>query len=279
MVMPLLAKGHIADPVQAAAYQTITVAARVLKKQPELENLFYEVVQRRRASAAMHKGPGQAFIKALKTCDLILDSGNSCLQHAREDLRTEELPVIPWLQMSLPKLQHEIREGQRHQQWVRVAARRSSFDALSHGIDREVTMEVPTKGVTGLEKYQMRCIMVGAVPTMKRLFRENRVDSALCPCCGREEEDEEHLFLRCPRHEDIRNSELEPHIWQHLPRCLKLHGLVPKNLELPKEDALDLACRVQYTLLDILENRTKCLPVDLQPRARWESRNVRPRLA
>ena len=76
VVMTLLAKGHIADPVQAAAYQTITVASRVLRKQPELEQLFYDVLQRRRASRATHKGPGHAFIRALKNAHLDLNVEN-----------------------------------------------------------------------------------------------------------------------------------------------------------------------------------------------------------
>ena len=64
-----------------------------------------------------------------------------------------------------------------------------------------------------------------------------------------------------------------------IPQRLKLHGLVPLNLGLPPEDTVDLAGKVQYTLLDMPKHRMSCLPADLQPRARWDQRNVRPRLA
>ena len=136
-----------------------------------------------------------------------------------------------------------------------------------------------TTRAVGLEKYQLRSIMVGAVPTMKRLCREGRAESALCPCCHQEEESEEHMFLMCPAHTHIRHAEVRAEVWQHLPECLKLHGLVPQNLGLSKEDTLDLAGRIQYTLVDILKHRGTFMPVELQPRARWDEtqRRVRPR--
>ena len=179
--------------------------------------------------------------------------------------------------------EHFIRDALRSEQWWQLDLRRAGFDCVRKGVDRAATMTL-NRRLHGLDHYRWRCILAGAVATMPRLCRWHRVDTPICQACGQEEETCEHIFTRCPAYDEIRYREIEPHVWDWMPDCLKQRGLMPCGLELVNDHNLSndevgrafLASTVQYTLLDILAERQRHLPPELAPQPRWQ-RNVRPR--
>ena len=76
----------------------------------------------------------------------------------------------------------------------------------------------------------------------------------MCRCCGRAVESLEHMFDECETLAHIRFAELRPEVWFALPRCLRLHGLMPTFLGTPDE-RLQMACTVQQTLLAMWQHR------------------------
>ena len=138
------------------------------------------------------------------------------------------------------------------------------------------------KQLGGLNRYQLRCILAGALTTQSRIFRINKDEGNVCPCCQEAVETTGHVMDECPAHTPQRLTEISQEKWSALPECLRHHGLMPANYEAegdgtPAENRKCLAVLVQHNLLDIWQNRQKIAPgLQLQPR--WESRNVRPRL-
>ena len=191
---------------------------------------------------------------------------------------------MPLVTSEKGKYEHFIRDALRAEQWWQLDLRRDGFDWVRKGVDRKATLCLNSR-LCGLDHYRWRCILAGAVATMPRLHRWNRVDTAICQACGQEEETCAHIFTRCPVYDDIRYRDIEPHVWDWMPDCLKQRGLLPCGLELPDDHNLTndddgrayLASTVQYTLLDILAARQAHLPPEMAPQPRWQ-RNTRPRV-
>ena len=83
-------------------------------------------------------------------------------------------------------------------------------------------------------------ILVGAVWTEERAHRRRKVETPLCPYCGEEDEDEQHIFCTCPHWEDTRRDLMKEALecaeqveglrgvcWRDWPTCILIVAIVP----------------------------------------------------
>ena len=175
---------------------------------------------------------------------------------------------------------HIIRESLRVEQWTQLTLRRGGFEGVFNGVDHMLTTHVLPR-TRGLDKYKMRCIMTGALPTQNRLYRKGVVEDPMCPCCAGEIEDAGHVFLRCPAHRHIREREFQEAHRQAAPECLSTHGLLPHNFAFPPDVGEDkdaqrvYVSRWQYMLLDMWDNRLRMAPQQA-PVPRWQPPQQQP---
>ena len=187
-----------------------------------------------------------------------------------------EVASLKLLEIEKDKFAHIIRTSLRQEQWDNLRYRRPQFlGAELFGIDRDLTMHLyRSNKLTGLDRYRLRCILAGAVATQARLARNHKdAESPICPCCQLGVvETLEHLLLQCPAHSRERERDLRPEYFQALPPCTKLHGIIPLKMQFPddvgedRDSRVDLAYRIQYTLLGILQSREKYKPTSMAPR-------------
>ena len=94
------------------------------------------------------------------------------------------------------------------------------------------------------KKKDLLMIQAGGLWTGCSLAKAGYLANGLCPWCGIEDEDLEHLWWRCPCHEQWRGQvrRLLPHGWEYLPPCLAQHGIPPEpagKLDGPRWRACD----------------------------------------
>ena len=283
IVFTFISRGHLVDPLQVGPYQAFTTLRRMLLQQPSLQSTYQELLAIRE-DARMHRqalpniGPVAQLLYACDRANITLES-EACttLIHLKEGdlLETMEMPL---LEGDTDKFKHTIRQCLRQEMWDDLWRRRPLFSgAAETGFDRSLSMHLYNSGkLCGLRRYRLRCILTGAVATQARLARNQWELSPICPCFGLEDETQEHLFLRCPAHQQAREGDLVQEYFQGLPACMKIHGLIPVGFPLPadfalaRDDQLDLAYRLQYTLIGILESRDRFVPSVLAPR--WDPR-------
>ena len=183
------------------------------------------------------------------------------------------------------KFAHQLRTSMRMEQWDELRYRRPRFlGAEECGYDAPLTTHLyRSNKLRGIDKYRLRCILAGAVPTQERLAKKfPNSESPTCRCCNQGAiETLEHLFLTCPAHEQARRADLSPEYFQGLPNCAKLHGIFPANWPVHpdfgsgRDAQLDMAYRLQYTLISILESRENVVPPNYLPR--WRLSNTKRR--
>ena len=265
----LLCKGHLADPLSAFAYSTLTTCRRVIARHPEFKPKLLESLGKRQQdpSSSHIGGPVQALLAAAEVCGALVDV-NATLGFCRIG---EAEPALT-LDIDHPNrgdFEHVVRESLRRQEWASLARRRPNFGGLQDGVDRVATL-VLQRRVLALDRYRLRCIMSGAVNTRAHLHRVRVVESPTCPCCGQAPETWSHLFAECPAHATIRNRELGPELLESLPACLRLHGVCPETFQFgdSRDDLLGLVGTVQYMLLDVLAHRNELMG-EPPPQPRW----------
>ena len=264
----VLCPGHRCDPNQAADYLTILTTRRVLTKHPTLLPVIQRILDLRQdgfAGRSHMTGPGHAFHHALRrsgaAVDLLRDIFYwNCPKDGVQQMR--------FIVSETPKLQHNLREAMRAEQWRHLQAHREGYDGAQHGIEKGISVAL-FKNLTGLDRYRLRCCMAGAVMTLRRLRTMGQIANVQCRC-GCEVETWRHVVDDCPLYDAIRYRDMKPTDWHSLPECLRLRGLLPNIFEeIPRDDLLEFTATVQYALIDILSLRQESLPPELAPAQRW----------
>ena len=258
--------------MQVCNYLTILTARRVLRKHPaELVPAMQRIIELRNegyGAGSTCSGPGHALHHALRQCGASLELLRNTFVYRTPDGQTKEMLFIGG---DGKMFQHELREAMRAGQWMHLANRRRRFGGIELGIDRVAT-NVLQRRVTGLQRYQLRCCMTGAIATKDRLFSMGRAEDDLCVACGICTETWNHIVDECPCYEHLRRRDLRPTGWRLLPDCLRLRGLAPLWPDVQDRDAVHgLVGDVQYVLLDMLELRNSYLPEHLLPQPRWQA--------
>ena len=269
VVYSLLCRGHLSDPRSAFAYSTHLVARRVLRRRPELKEKFAAVLALRQESPSTTVGgPVAALLRAQRIANTEFgDDSFEDLHHLNEK-DPGELMTCHWLspQCSTAHFQHMLRESIRLEAWSELGHRRPSFEGVSDGVNRAATLELH-RMLGGLDRYRLRCILTGGIPTALNRSRRSKDVDPLCPCCGEDIESTAHLFDDCPTLGHIRYLDLRPAQWHALPPCLRLHGIVPARWG-SLEDCKVVACEVQHALLDMWQHRCSFVP-EPGPLPRW----------
>ena len=188
-----------------------------------------------------------------------------------------EVVEVNWLECDHGKLLHLLRESTRLEQWSILHYRRPTFQGTENSIDRKASLEL-YKMVSGLPRYNLRCIMTGALRTNSRKNKMCSEEDPCCPNCPGVKEDTEHVFCNCPHYERLRKTEITDEEWDMLPKCTKLHGLVPLlDAGLPERfqgemGRKELGCLIQHNLLDIWDQRM-VQAGETGPAPRWEAGN------
>jgi len=245
IVLTLFAKGHLVDPVQIACYQCLLQMRRLLQNEPAIFEQVIQLWQLYRAGHAKRLGPVSVLFERLHWMGWEWTQPALFARAGRPDLPLARGPDSWW--------KHEVRQGMRQAAWRQAEPRRSDmwgFGSLA-GIDREATGAV-LKGskVTAEEKNLLRELMCGCLWTQKRQHDHGCAESPLCPFCGEEPEDEEHILWRCPRWDSIRlrMQVLMPSVRAQWPACTRICGLFVEddivmqwNDQGPSEDAQHLS--------------------------------------
>ena len=273
ILFTLLVPGHRIDAVQAVAFNTFATARRVLHKRPHLWPTYCEVHELRARCDPRLGGPVKALLEAAKTANATLLSPGE-VQFRTPHSETDTFNLVGG---DTKRVHHQIREALRAEQFCLLEDRRDSFEGIAYnGVDRKATSVIVQNRCCGLDKYYLRCIQTGAVPSMDRLWRSKLVEDPSCPCCGAPKEDWRHIIDSCPAYEHLRVREMPREAWDALPTCLRAHGIVPCRLDdyqIPEKYLGDsgpaaLAAYVQYVLLDCLKLRAERLG-SVAPRPRW----------
>ena len=139
------------------------------------------------------------------------------MREGRSHLGLLEGPESWWL--------HEIRQGLRLAEWRRAGNRRNDMRGIESmaGIDK-----IPPE-----QRNDLRELLCGCVWTQKRQFDCQRAETPLCPFCGEEPVDEEHiLWWEMLRREKKAPNDLDRSAW---PPCTSRCGIF---LEDPESAAL-----------------------------------------
>ena len=166
---------------------------------------------------------------------------------------------------------HVVRAALRREQWQRLALRRDGFMGMQDGVDRKLTGVLSSK-LRGLERYRLRCLQAGALPTAQKLHKQKRLDSPLRLACEQAVETTRHIVRQCPAYEALRFREIPEETWDLLPDCMVVRGIVPVTFAphwRPDERA-GFVGTLQYTLLDILSARDSV--TSWRPQPRWQPR-------
>ena len=174
-------------------------------------------------------------------------------------------------------VEHKFREALRLKQLRCLARRRPDYRGVEAGVDRTSTMK-PYTGTVGLWRFRYRCMLAGALTTRVREDRKKKCRNATCQCCDLQlPETEGHLLWDCPNafYGLIRDGLRCPIGFVHdLPPCLRLHGIIPSNLELERPELL--ASDLQGTLVCLAAARDHMQPEE-EPLAGQFARRVRQR--
>ena len=108
------------------------------------------------------------------------------------------------------------------------------MDGAEAGLDVHATMALyRSKWLTDYKRGVLRSVLAGAVCTRAKLFKAVKVVSPICEACGREPEDTDHLWWRCPAWASCRQRHWDTFFafkdgW---PACFRLCGLMPSAHE------------------------------------------------
>ena len=282
----LFTKGHLVDPLQKYSYDTFVSMRRVLRRRRELIPIFERIMCRRQLSRDSVPGPVASIMCAAHHANISFEDGRPTIIHHLNEHNALETVELQWLAPDCDTggFLHALRESLRMEQWSEVAYRREDFRGAESGVNRKATLELH-RMLSGLDRYRIRTILCGALNTKSRLVRLSDEVDPTCSCCETGAmETTRHLFSECPALAEGRHSEMQYEEWHNLPNCLKLLGIMPKDMagipaRFQDEDGLkQLACFVQHNLLDLWQRRCDLTENVMQPQPRWQAtRNVRPR--
>ena len=198
LVFTLLVPGHLVDPVQFAAYNSLWMLRCMLRKRPELREVFLQVWQHRDANSQRVPGPGSIVASIVRRL--------GWYWHDPDFFERPGKRRLPLTQGDDNWWKHEVREGLRIAEWRSAAKRRldcAGMDALT-GIDKLSTCALlNSSSTTHTEKGDLRSILSGSVRFGERLCEAGIWHSSICPFCRMAPESLVHVWWHCPA-------------WQHL---------------------------------------------------------------
>ena len=291
ILFTMLSRGHLVDPPQVEAFQCLTTLKRVLGNMPHLIPTYQRVFALRQTAQDEGRrqaanGPVAVLRRACSTANISVDADNPLVLWMLKEGDRYEVQSVDLLNVEKQKFAHQVRTSMRMEQWDELRYRRPRFSGGEDcGFDAALTTHLyRSNKLTGLDKYRLRCILSGAVPTQERLAKKfPNSESAICKCCALNAvETTEHLFLECPAHEQARTADLVPEYFQNLPSCSKLHGILPANFPVHpdygtgRDGQLDMVYRIQYTLISVLASRESIVQPNYLPRWRlWNTKRRR----
>ena len=289
IVFTLCTHGHLIHPTMASDYTALHTVRRILKRRPDLQEEWRQVQREYEQNEEAQKiamGPGIAFREIAHHLGWKCEEG---LSVQRKDGSWMHL-----LETEDGAFSHIVREDQRCQAWsCEALTKRTCYDEVKNlGIDySETVMHLRSKidgkkkekwvhprerhddqpGVasrtqdkhkhTVEERGALRSVMCNSAFTMETLTKirgKARQQHNTCPFCDQGVcEDEDHMFWKCPAHEQMRRETLEKYTIQELeelPRMTKICGLVPNYLEAGE---IKRAQDVQLMLMRVWSNRCK----------------------
>ena len=237
VVLTVLMRGHLVDPLQAAVYRRLTAWWRMMRSHPELHSL----VDNLRTKLGRATGPVSLVLAALKWLGWAWRSQwRISLGVGREEVNLLTVDKGKWL--------HLVREACRMKLWAIAAGRRQSMIGIERGLDRDASRAIlEDSSRTWLMRGFGRTVIAGAVWPRPRC-RHCEVDGEP------PEETKEHLFWVCPRWDDVRRRHTDVMRQDRTgwPNCLKQCGLVPLDLLPSAAKRKELALKVQRMMVDIL---------------------------
>ena len=108
---------------------------------------------------------------------------------------------------------NKIRQGLRLAEWRKAGNRRNDMRGIESmaGIDKlAASKAMNSTNICSEQCNEFRELLCGLVWTQKRQFDCQRAETPVCPFCGEEPEDEEHILCVCPRWKMLRREKQAP---------------------------------------------------------------------
>ena len=273
----------------ASDYAALHTVRRILKRRPDLQLEWRQVqkeYEQNEEARQRSMGPGIAFREISNHLGWRCEEGLS--------IQRKDRSWMHLLDTEEEAFSHMIREDQRRQAWsCEAMTKRTCYDEVKNvGIDYSETVKHLRRKIDGKKKEKwvhpkerhddqpsiaartqdkhnitaeergaLRSVMCNSAFTMETLTKirgKARQQHDTCPFCDQGVcEDEDHMFWKCPAHEQVRRETREKCTNQkleELPRMTKICGLVPNNME-PGE--IKRAQDVQLMLMQVWLTRCK----------------------
>ena len=227
IVFTLFGPGHRIDPQQAVAYRALVTLHRMIHRRPELHQLVGSTWVETCRMPALSDGPLGVVWQAIGFIGATWFSPFKIRLASGEEVDLTKTEAPAWA--------HTVRDNLRLAVWRQASKRRRDMDGLEEGVDRQATQALlfSTK-LPPPHRAVLRQIMAGGVWTQDRACRASMQARDICPFCGEEVEDHAHLWWRCARWADIREShKTAADAYSELcPPCLQRCGIMPSMLKI-----------------------------------------------
>lgn len=259
LMMTLVVKGHVADPVQIPHVRRMQVLRRIIVNDPTLEPLVNDLWDEK-LRKPRRRGTGfiENLIYSFRRLNVKKIDAEMNFKHADYD-------IMNLVETEKGKWDHIARDVARKMVWVAVERDRVRSGDVIHigrGLDRDASIALYRK-CNPRKKGILRKVILGAVWTQVRRSKLPWNDEG--PCCQHcpgeglhPPEDLQHLWWACRAWDHIRKRYLEHYegfgfgeafAAEKLPRCLATYGLAPLGMH--KEFVEDFIEGIQRMMIDI----------------------------
>ena len=223
IVLTLFAKGHLVDPLQNAAYQSLRQLRRMAEQRPEAFVELERVWHCHANGGAMCDGPVAVTHNILRWMGWHWQAPGLFAREGQPHLGLLDGPESWWL--------HEIRQGLRLAERKKAGTRRRDMRGIEStaGVDKLATIKALNSTKLPPDRKKTTSVSFSAVASghKKRQFDCHRADSPMCLFCGEEPEDEDHMLWRCSQWETLRREKQAPSSQDRLawPPCTSRCGI------------------------------------------------------